>query len=100
MKYSFRRRHLLVIPALMAATLLLVAGSALASLTVSSNAITSDGNLSITVATSSAITLGSGTTTVSNLTVTGTCTGCGGSPAGSTGEIQFNNSGVFGTDSR
>lgn len=34
-------------------------------------------------------------TTVNNLTVTGTCSGCGGSAAGSNKQIQYNNSGSF-----
>jgi hypothetical protein len=40
-----------------------------------------------------------GTTTLSNLTITGTCTGCGGgggTPGGANGQIQFNNNGAFG----
>ncbi len=35
------------------------------------------------------------TQTFTNLTVTGTCTGCGGTPGGSTNQAQFNNAGVF-----
>jgi hypothetical protein len=70
---------------------LLVAGTAFASLTFSTTAITSDGALTLNPT-------GQPVTVNGNLTVTGTCTGCGGSgtPGGSNTQIQFNNAGNFG----
>jgi hypothetical protein len=68
----------------------LVAGTAFASLTFNSTAITSDGALTLNPT-------GQPVTVNGNLTVTGTCTGCGGgTPGGSNTQIQFNNNGAFG----
>lgn len=45
------------------------------------------------------LTVTTGNTTVQNLTVSGTCTGCGStSPGGADTQVQFNNAGAFGGD--
>jgi hypothetical protein len=69
----------------------LIAGTAFAALTFNSTAITSDGALTLNPT-------GQPVTVNGNLTVTGSCTGCGGggTPGGSNTQIQFNNSGAFG----
>ena len=65
-----------------------IAGTAFAALTFNSTAITSDGALTLNPT-------GQPVTVNGNLTVTGSCTGCGGTPGGSNTQIQFNNSGAF-----
>jgi hypothetical protein len=83
MKYFFRRHRLAVMSALIAA-LFSVGSSVHAATTIGTN-ISTGGTLSVT-----------GSSTLSDLTVTGACTGCGGSPAGSNGQIQVKNAGAFG----
>jgi hypothetical protein len=74
----------------LALAFLLIAGTAFASLTFNSTAITSDGALTLNPT-------GQPVTVNGNFTVTGSCTGCGGgTPGGSNTQIQFNNSGAFG----
>jgi hypothetical protein len=73
----------------LALVFVLIAGTAFASLTFNSTAITSDGALTLNPT-------GQPVTVNGNLTVTGSCTGCGGAPGGSNTQIQFNNNGAFG----
>jgi hypothetical protein len=78
----------------LALAFVLVAGTAFAALTFNSTAISSDGALTLNPT-------GQPVTVNGNLTVTGTCTGCGGggTPGGSNTQIQFNNNGAFGGSS-
>lgn len=59
------------------------------------------GKDNITLATSTNLTFATSTNTLTtrNLILTGTCTGCGGTPASPDTSVQFNNSGAFGGSS-
>ena len=72
--------------------ILLLAGTAVASMTFNTTDIVSDGGINLNPTTDPVTVNG-------DLTVTGTCTGCGGgsgSPGGADTSIQFNDSGSFG----
>lgn len=84
------KRRIFLSSFLIAASLF-TAGTAIASMTFNTNTITSDGAINLNPT-------GQPVTVNGDLTVTGSCTGCGGggTPGGAPNSIQYNNNGALG----